>query len=115
MLLSSTPEGLQKAINKTYSFYNDLGLEMNTKKTKVMVFNVRGLKITDFNFTVGHSPLEVVDQYQYFGIKFQPSGSLIFGAGELFDKANRAWFAISNVLYQHNKMAVTKALQLLML
>ena len=112
VLLSSTPEGLQKAINKTYSFYNDLGLEMNTKKTKVMVFNVRGLKITDFNFTVGHSPLEVVDQYQYLGIKFKPSGSLIFGAGELFDKANRAWFAISNVLYQHKKMAVTKALQL---
>ena len=32
--------------------------------------------------------------------------------GELFDKANRAWFAISNVLYQHKKLAVRKALQL---
>ena len=31
---------------------------------------------------------------------------------ELFTKANRAWFAISNVLYQHRKLAVHKALQL---
>ena len=31
---------------------------------------------------------------------------------ELLDKANRAWFAISNVLYQHKKLAVRKALLL---
>ena len=35
-----------------------------------------------------------------------------FAAGELLAKANRAWFAISNVLYQHKKLAVQKALQL---
>ena len=57
-------------------------------------------------------PLEIVDQYQYLGIKFKPSGSFQFAVGELFDKANRAWFAISNVLYQHKKLAVRKALQL---
>ena len=112
VILSSTPEGLQNAINKTHLFYNDLGLEMNTKKTKVMVFNVRGLKLTNFLFTVGGLPLEIVDNYQYLGIKLRPSGSLQFAAGELLDKANRAWFAISNVLYQHKKLAVRKALQL---
>ena len=31
---------------------------------------------------------------------------------ELLDKAKKAWFAISNVLYQHKKLAVKKALQL---
>ena len=40
------------------------------------------------------------------------SGSLQFAATELFDKASRAWYAISNVLYQHKKLAVKKALQL---
>ena len=112
VLLSSTPGGLQNAINKTHSFYTDLGLQMNTKKTKVMVFNSRGLKLTNNAFVVGDNPLEVVDNYQYLGIKFKPSGSFQFAVGELFDKANRAWFAISNVLYQHKKMAVKKALQL---
>ena len=39
VLLSSSPEGLQNCIDKTFSFYDDLGLEMNTKKTKVVIFN----------------------------------------------------------------------------
>ena len=32
--------------------------------------------------------------------------------GELFDKANRAWFAISNVLYCHKRLPVKKGFQL---
>ena len=93
-------------------FYADLGLDLNTKKTKVMIFNTRGIKLTDFIFAVAGSPLDIVDTYQYLGIKFKPSGSMQFAAGELLAKANRAWFAISNVLYQHKKLAVHKALQL---
>ena len=112
ILLSTSPEGLQNAINKTNCFYSDLGLQMNTKKTKIMVFNTRGIKLTDNNFYLGSSPLEIADNYQYLGIKFKPSGSFQFAVGELIDKANKAWYAISNVLYQHKKLAVKKALQL---
>ena len=112
VLLSSSPVGLQTAINKTQEFYDDIGLKMNTKKTKVLIFNSRGIKLTDNSFFVNGCPLEVVDNYQYLGIKLKPSGSFQFAVGELFDKANKAWFAISNVLYQHKKMAVKRALQL---
>ena len=112
ILLSSSPEGLQNSIDKTYSFYNSLGLELNTKKTKVIIFNARGIKINKYSFQVGGSPLEIADDYQYLGIKLKPSGALQFAAGELFDKASKAWFAISNILYQHKKLAVKKALQL---
>ena len=112
VLLSSSPEGLQNAINKTHVFYTELGLQMNTKKTKVLIFNSRGLKLTENNFSVAGNLLEIVDNYQYLGIKFKPSGPFSFAVGELFDKASRAWFAISNILYQHKKLAVRKALQL---
>ena len=112
ILLSTSPVGLQNAINKTHLFYTNLGLQMNVKKTKILVFNPRGIKIKNDNFSVGGSPLEIVDEYQYLGIKFKPSGQFKFAANELFDKANKAWFAISNVLYQHKKLAVRKALQL---
>ena len=112
VILSSTAQGLQNAIDKTVSFYDDLGLDLNTKKTKVMIFNQRGIKLTDYFFSVAGSPLEIVDNYQYLGIKLKPSGTMQFAAGELLAKANRAWFAISNVLYQHKKLAVQKALQL---
>ena len=112
VLLSSSPEGLQNSINKTCAFYDSLGLELNTKKTKVMVFNARGIKINNNIFQANGSILEVVDNYQYLGIKLKPSGSLQFAANELYDKASKAWFAISNILYQHKKLAVKKALQL---
>ena len=47
VLVSSSPQGLQNSIDKTFAFYNDHGLELNTKKTKVIVFNARGVKLTD--------------------------------------------------------------------
>ena len=112
VLLSSSPEGLQKCIDKTFAFYNDLGLEINTKKNKVVIFIKRGIKITDNVFLAGGETIEIVDNYQYLGVKLRASGSLKFAVGELFDKANKAWFSISNVLYQHKKLPVKKALQL---
>ena len=66
----------------------------------------------EFAFSAGGCPIEIVDNYQYLGIKLRPSGSMQLATDELFSKANRAWFAISNVLYQHKKLAVYKALQL---
>ena len=63
-------------------------------------------------FLAGGNDIEVVDNYQYLGIKLKPSGSMQLATDELFAKASRAWFAISNVLYQHKKLAVRKALQL---
>ena len=110
VLFSSSAQGLQN--DKTFSFYKDLGLDLNAKQTKFMIFNPRGIKLPGFNFFVSGSPLEIVDNYQYLGIKLKTSGSLQFAASELLAKANRAWLAISNVLYQHKKMAVQKALQL---
>ena len=69
-----------------------------------MVFNVRGLKVTNCVSSVGGSPLEIVDNSQYLGIKLKPSGSMQFATSELFAKVNRAWFEISNVLYQLKKI-----------
>ena len=115
LILSRSPQGLQNAINKTHLFYNSLGLEINQKKTKVMIFNGRGLKLAtlpEHNFYIGGNPIEVVDTYQYLGINVKPSGSMQFAVSELFDKASRAWFAISNVLYKNKRLAVGRAFQL---
>ena len=112
VILSSSAKGLQNSIDKTFSFYQNLGLEINTKKTKVIIFNCGGKVCKDIIFSADSSEIEIVDNYQYLGIKLKPSGSMQLATDELFMKANRAWFAISNVLYQHKKLAVHKALQL---
>ena len=57
---------------------------------------------------MGSDHIEVVDSYQYLGIKLKPSGSMQYAVGELYDKASRAWFAISNVFTNINN-CLTKA------
>ena len=115
LIMSRSATGLQNAINKTKSFYDSLGLEVNEKKSKVMIFNGRGLKLDtlpEHQFCIGDNQIEVVDCYQYLGISVKPSGSMQYAVSELYDKASRAWFAISNVLYKYKRLPVYRAFQL---
>ena len=43
-----------------------------------MVFNPKGIKVTDCAFSVRSIPLNIVDSYQYLGIQLKPSGSMHF-------------------------------------
>ena len=102
--MSRSANGLQNAINKTKIFYDSLGLEVNQKKSKVMILNGRGLKLDktpEHQSYIGSDHIEVVDTYQYLGICLKSSGSVQYATSELYDKASRAWFAISNNLYKY--------------
>ena len=73
-------------------FYDSLGLEINPSKSKVMIFNARGLKldkVPDHQFFIGNNHVEVVNTYQYLGINLKPSGSMHYAVSELADKASR--------------------------
>ena len=56
--------------------------------------------------------LEIIDCYQYLGIKLKPSGSLSFAADELCAKSRKAWFSISSLIYKDKRMPVSRACQL---
>ena len=80
-----------------------------------MIFNGRGIKLDtapEHQFYIGTNHIEVVDSYQYLGINLKPSGSMQYAVSELYDKASRAWFAISNVLYKYKRLPVSRAFQL---
>ena len=80
-----------------------------------MIFNGRGIKLDtapENQFFIGSNHIEVVDSYQYLGINLKPSGSMQYAVSELYDKASRAWFAISNVLYKYKRLPVSRAFQL---
>ena len=105
LLVSETATGLQNCLDKTQNFYDKLGLEINLKKTKIIVFNKRGTTLENkFNFYLKGTKLEITDQYQYLGLKLRPSGSFKTGVDELNDKASRAWFGISNTIYRNKRM-----------
>ena len=115
MVMSTSQAGLQMAINKTVNFFTELGLTVNTKKTKCMVFNPSGWGPAMFpriKFTINNQSLENTDSYTYLGLVFKPSGSVDTAAKELLSKANRAYFSISSLFYQNKKMKVKRATEL---
>ena len=115
VVMSTSIKGLQASINYTVNFFKDLGLDVNTKKTQVMIFNPQGHSAKQFNhlrFYIGDRVLTIADSYVYLGLVFKPSGAVSAAIQELHTKASKASFAISNTIYQNKKMSVTKALQL---
>ena len=113
LLLSKTAAGLQNSINKMEQFYRSIGLDVNIKKTKVMIMNKRGLILDKkYQFTLNGSNLEITNEYQYLGIKLRPSGSFTLATQELHDKASRAWFGISNIVFKNKRMPVDRIFNL---
>ena len=115
MLLSQSASGLRRAINITVDYFTNINLSVNFDKTQVMIFNSRGLlldKDPQHKFHAGGHLLKVVAEYTYLGIKLTPSGSPSPGSEELFLKARRSWFSISNLIYRHKRMPTDKALQI---
>ena len=113
VIFSKTAEGLQNSISKTQIFYESLGLKINIKKTKILIFNKVGLKLDKaYSFLLNGRNLEIADHYQYLGLNLRPSGSMTYAVQELNTKASKAWYSISKILYKHKRMSVDKALQL---
>ena len=109
LLVSKSPTGLQHSIDKMQTFYDSLGLEVNIKKTKIMVMNKSGRKLDkSFEFKLNGVALEITDQYQYLGLKLRPSGSMNLAVQELNDKASRAWYSISNIVFKNKRMEIDK-------
>jgi len=112
VVFSQSAAGLQSAIDKVSTFYASLGLQINKTKTKIIIFNKSGKVLDNYKFLLVGEQLEVADSCQYLGVRLRPSGSLTLAAAELCSKARRAWFSISNVLYQDKRMPVSRAFQL---
>ena len=113
LIFSLTAEGLQNSIDRMKIFYDSLGLEINIKKTKIIIFNKRGLTLREkYKFVLGGKALEITDQYQYLGLKIRSSGAMGSAVEELNTKATKAWFSISKVLYKHKRLEIKKSLQI---
>ena len=111
VVFSLSEAGLKRSIDKTVSFYQDLGLSVNVKKTKVMIFNKRGLGPRHFSqnkFLAAGLQLEIVEQYTYLGVVFIPSGAVYEATDTLATKCSRAWFSLSNFLYENKRLSVDK-------
>ena len=70
VVMSTTETGLQRSIDKTVEHFTKLGLTVNKKKTKCVIFNPSGWGPSRFpklRFHIDNQLLENVDHYTYLG------------------------------------------------
>ena len=96
ILISHSQEGLQNQIDILNDYCLNWNLAINTKKTKVLVFN-RGNKLLKANIHLNNVLLENVKSFKY--LRFSISAKNCSFSKPLEDlsmKANRAIFSINN-------------------
>lgn len=91
ILLSSLADGLQQKLNILEKYCNDWCLNINTSKTKIIVFNKAG-RLSKSKFNFADVELEYVSEYKYFSVSFCPSDSFSFAQKQLYQKALKSFF-----------------------
>lgn len=99
VLMSETKEGLQSCLDKLFGYCKQWHLDVNTEKTKIMIFNPTGKKYCDI-FIFDKAVMEVTNSYTYLGIKFTPSGSFTAAETELKNKGMKALFKLKKLIAQ---------------
>ena len=93
VLLALSEEDLKKQVEGVEKFCKDWGLEVNTNKSKVMVFNTKGVEITT-DVCFRGVKLENVSTYRYLGILFHISGKINFMKQDLLERGQKAMFKL---------------------
>ena len=86
VLISDTKEGLQQKLNILYDYCNNWCLEINTSKTKTIIFNKNGRLMKD-TFSIGPETIESVKFYKYLGIILTISGKFTEARKNLYGKS----------------------------
>ena len=94
IIMSSTKEGLQKAINQMCRYCKTWNLKMNSDKTKVTVFGQQKREMKNHTFFCNGQELETVQSFKYLGIVFSCNGSYKVALEDLYSRASRAMFAL---------------------
>ena len=94
VLLSTSKDGLQKALTIVHQYCQDWRLKVNCKKTKCMTFS-RGTQKEKTQFKMGGEVLENVKEYKYLGIIINKKNCTFTPSIKaLRNKATRALYAI---------------------
>ena len=86
VLLSSSKNGLQNAINKLSSFAAEWHLDINISKTKVLIFNKSGRIKKNMLFKYNNVEIENVQKYTYLGVCFAASGTFSYAKPDIHKK-----------------------------
>ena len=97
-LMSTTPVGLQKQIDCLGQACEDLKLEVNVDKTKIVVFRKGGPQWEREKWFYQRKEIEVVNDFCYLGYTFSTKLSVKTGTSHLDKKAKSAVFGLCTAL-----------------
>jgi hypothetical protein len=92
VIVSSSVDGLNRALKLLHLYCLNWKLDVNPSKTKVLVFNSRIVKKDMFRY--GDSYLDVIKSIKYLGIVLSSSGNFYQAKKHSFDQAQKAMFCL---------------------
>ena len=90
VILSRSKIGLQNCLDQLNNWCNQWLMQINLKKTKIMVLQKSNKKQLIPKFNIGDTTLQFTQEYTYLGL----SGKFTLAMKELADKALHAMFAV---------------------
>ena len=103
ILVSESKEGLQNGLNVLSKFCSSWKLEVNTKKSKIMIFNSNGKSFLN-HFKLDNEYFETVKSYCYLGVTISYTGNLNQTSKNLMEKGRKAWFKTRKNYFRYLKL-----------
>ena len=94
IILSRSKHGLQNCLNTLNHFCKSWKLDVNLKKTKVMIFQNKTRKLQNQNFYLDNRLVETTQEYTYLGVKLTSTGNFTAAKKQLSEKGLYALFGI---------------------
>ena len=93
VLFSTTELGLKKCLARLEDYCTKWCIQVNIKKTKVIIFNKSG-RIINCKFYFNGETIENVRHYKYLGVIFSASGSFSIARHDLYQRGLKAFFKL---------------------
>ena len=93
ILLAKSANDLQQQINTLADYAETWNLEINTDKTKVLIFN-KSTKTSNNVWKINDTVIEELTTYTYLGIKCYKNGPFDKLVGELKNKGRKCLFSL---------------------
>ena len=95
LLIFHSAEGLQDSLNKLSQYCQNWFLNINLRKTKIVVFQKKTRRSTleNYYFMINNRRIEIVNDYTYLGVNFSSNRSFIRHKEKLQEKTERSIFA----------------------
>ena len=111
LLLSKSKGGLQNSLDKLNTYAEKWHLEINIKKTNVIIFQKWG-KGQPVNFKLGNTPINTCNTYSYLGITFDRKCNFKTATDDLKTKASKALFSLYAALSNSDYLDINVHLKL---